>query len=108
MYAIHGAGIDARGVLCPDAGFGNDIWHGSPPRSSPYAFHKEDSRVAEVNSWRMEPTIETISAVTLRVANMMKSVRFTGMFLQGIAEFLIWNPDAPIPDPEMVVSILKA
>jgi len=32
--------------------------------------------VAEVNSWRMEPMIEKISAVTLRVANMMKSVRF--------------------------------
>jgi catechol 2,3-dioxygenase-like lactoylglutathione lyase family enzyme len=29
-----------------------------------------------VNSWRMEPTIEKISAVTLRVANMMESVRF--------------------------------
>jgi catechol 2,3-dioxygenase-like lactoylglutathione lyase family enzyme len=43
---------------------------------SPYAFHKEDSSVAEVDSWRMEPTIEKISAVTLRVANMMKSVRF--------------------------------
>ena len=28
--------------------------------------------------------------------------------LQGIAEVLIWNPDAPIPDPEMVLSILKA
>src|SRR6266568_9441628 len=43
---------------------------------SPYACHKEDSSVAEVNSWRMEPTIEKISAVTLRVANMMESVRF--------------------------------
>lgn len=32
--------------------------------------------MAEVDSWRMEPTIEKISAVTLRVANMMKSVRF--------------------------------
>src|SRR5713226_6233486 len=42
---------------------------------SPYACHKEDSNVAEVNSWRMEPTIEKISAVTLRVANMMESVR---------------------------------
>jgi hypothetical protein len=28
---------------------------------SPYAFHKEDSSVAEVDSWRMEPTIEKIS-----------------------------------------------
>src|SRR5258708_10137430 len=43
---------------------------------SPFSCHKEDSSVAEVNSWRMEPTIEKISAVTLRVANMMKSVRF--------------------------------
>jgi catechol-2,3-dioxygenase len=43
---------------------------------SPYAFHKKDSSVTEVDSWRMEPTIEKISAVTLRVANMMKSVRF--------------------------------
>jgi len=43
---------------------------------SPYACCKEDSSVAEVNSWRMEPTIEKISAVTLRVANMMESVRF--------------------------------
>ena len=36
---------------------------------------EEDSRVAGVNSWRME-TIEKISAVTLRVASMMESVRF--------------------------------
>src|SRR6266568_4646451 len=36
---------------------------------------KEKIQVGEVNSWRMEPTIERISAVTLRVANMMKSVR---------------------------------
>src|SRR6266567_8193859 len=43
---------------------------------SPYACRKEDSTVAEVNLWRMELTIERISAVTLRVANMMKSVRF--------------------------------
>src|SRR5713226_685354 len=43
---------------------------------SPYAFHKEDSSGAEVNSWRMEPTIEKISAVTLRVTNMTESVRF--------------------------------
>src|SRR5580704_18716983 len=33
VYAIHGTGIDAGGVLCPDAGFGNDICHGSPPLS---------------------------------------------------------------------------
>jgi catechol 2,3-dioxygenase-like lactoylglutathione lyase family enzyme len=32
--------------------------------------------VAEVNSWRMAPTVENISAVTLRVANMTESVRF--------------------------------
>src|SRR5437660_515237 len=43
---------------------------------SPYACHKEDSSVAEVDSWRMEPTIEKISAVTFRVANMTESVRF--------------------------------
>jgi catechol 2,3-dioxygenase-like lactoylglutathione lyase family enzyme len=43
---------------------------------SPYAFHREDSSVAEVNSWRMAPMIERISAVTLRVANMRESVRF--------------------------------
>src|SRR6266849_3838103 len=43
---------------------------------SPYAFRKEDSSVAEVNSWRMPPTIEKISAVTFRVVNMMESVRF--------------------------------
>jgi len=43
---------------------------------SPYAGGKEDSRVAEVNSWRIEPTIEKISVVTPRVANMMNSVRF--------------------------------
>jgi len=36
---------------------------------------KEDSSAAEVNWWSMEPTIEKISAVTLRVGNMMKSVR---------------------------------
>ena len=35
------------------------------------------------------------------------AVAFWGA-LQGIAEVLVWNPDAPIPDPEMVVSILKA
>jgi TetR/AcrR family transcriptional regulator len=28
--------------------------------------------------------------------------------LQGIAEVLIWNPNAPIPDPDVVVSILRA
>ena len=32
--------------------------------------------MAEVNSWRMAPTIEKISAVTFRVVNMMESVRF--------------------------------
>ena len=32
--------------------------------------------MAEVNLWGMEPTIEKISAVTLRVANMMESIRF--------------------------------
>jgi hypothetical protein len=42
---------------------------------SPYAFGK-DSSIAEVNSWRMLPTIEKISAVTFRVANMTESVRF--------------------------------
>jgi hypothetical protein len=29
VYAIHGTGIDASGVLRPDAGFGNDKCHGS-------------------------------------------------------------------------------
>ena len=43
---------------------------------SPYACHREDSSLAEVKSWRIEPTFEKISAVTLRVANMMKPVRF--------------------------------
>ena len=43
---------------------------------SPYACRKEDSSVAEVNWWRMEPMIERISAVTLRVTNMMEPVRF--------------------------------
>src|SRR5260370_33660282 len=43
---------------------------------SPYARDKEDSSVAEVNSWHMEPPIEEISAVTLRVATIMESVRF--------------------------------
>src|SRR5580692_12882262 len=47
---------------------------GQPGR--PYASRKEDSSVAEVNSWRMELTIEKISAVTLRVANMTESVQF--------------------------------
>jgi hypothetical protein len=28
--------------------------------------------------------------------------------LQGIAEVLIWNPNAPIPNPDVVVSILRA
>jgi catechol 2,3-dioxygenase-like lactoylglutathione lyase family enzyme len=32
--------------------------------------------IAELNLWRMEPTIEKISAVTFRVANMTESVRF--------------------------------
>jgi catechol 2,3-dioxygenase-like lactoylglutathione lyase family enzyme len=36
----------------------------------------EDSSVEEVNSWRMAPAIERISAVTFRVANMAESVRF--------------------------------
>ncbi len=33
VYAIYGAGIDAGGVLCPDAGFGNNICDGLPPLS---------------------------------------------------------------------------
>jgi len=44
--------------------------------NSPYAFHKEDSSAAAVNLWRMRPKLERISAVTLRVTNMTKSVRF--------------------------------
>ena len=32
--------------------------------------------IAELNLWRMEPTIEKISAVTFRVENMTESVRF--------------------------------
>ena len=43
--------------------------------------------MAEVNSWRMELTIEKISAVTLRVADVVKSVQFyrdvLGMVLYG-------------------------
>jgi hypothetical protein len=31
--AVHRAGIDAGGVFCPDAGFGNDIGHRPPPIS---------------------------------------------------------------------------
>jgi hypothetical protein len=31
MDAIYWAGIDAGGVFCPDAGFGNDVGH-KPPR----------------------------------------------------------------------------
>jgi AcrR family transcriptional regulator len=35
------------------------------------------------------------------------AVAFWGA-LQGIPEVLVWNPDAPIPNPDDVVSILKA
>lgn len=31
VNAIYGAGIDARGVSGPNAGFGDDVCHGSPP-----------------------------------------------------------------------------
>jgi hypothetical protein len=44
VNAIHGAGIDASGVLYPDAGFGNDVCHGSPPHLVPRnACQSEDS-----------------------------------------------------------------
>src|SRR6266852_1390551 len=33
VNAIYGAGIDASGVFCPNAGFGNDIGHGHLPMS---------------------------------------------------------------------------
>jgi catechol 2,3-dioxygenase-like lactoylglutathione lyase family enzyme len=76
--AIHGTGVDAGGVFCSDAGFGNDIGHGppSPCQDLRYACSGEDSSVEEVNSSRMAPAIERISAVALRVANMAESVRF--------------------------------
>jgi hypothetical protein len=32
--AIYGAGIDAGGVLHPDAGLGNDVRHRPPPSST--------------------------------------------------------------------------
>ena len=35
------------------------------------------------------------------------AVAFWGA-IQGIAEILAWNPDAPIPNPDHVISILKA
>ncbi len=34
--AIHGAGVDAGGILRSDAGFGNDIGHGPPPAFKNY------------------------------------------------------------------------
>jgi hypothetical protein len=45
VNTIYGAGIDAGGVSCPNAGFGNDIGHGPPPlsRSTHYASAPEDS-----------------------------------------------------------------
>src|SRR6266849_404398 len=45
VNAIYGAGIDASGVFCPNAGVGNDIGHGPPPlcRSTHYASAREDS-----------------------------------------------------------------
>src|SRR5258707_14815520 len=48
-----------------------------PPQQNPrYASRKEDSSGGEIYSMRMASTIEKISAVTLRVANMTESVRF--------------------------------
>jgi hypothetical protein len=64
VYAIHGTGIDAGSVLCPDAGFCNDKCHGSPPLSFTVCLPQR-----RFNSLRMEPTIEKISVVSLNVAN---------------------------------------
>jgi len=51
--AIYGTGVDAGGVLCPDAEFGNDIGHTPPPLSHPrYASRKEDSSRGHV-LWRV-------------------------------------------------------
>ena len=59
--------FDAEGVLCSDAGIGDDVCHGpAPARESKF----------DVHCWRMAPTIERISAITFRVLNMKASVQF--------------------------------
>ncbi len=74
--AIYGAGIDAGGVLHPDAGLGNDVRHRPPP-----FFHAmlPGGKIQEMPGrtlLRMALRVEKISAVTLKVASMRKSVRF--------------------------------
>jgi hypothetical protein len=74
--AIYGTGVNAGGVFVPMQGSAmNRPWATSRYRSQRYARSREHSSGAEVNSWRMAPTIEKISAVTFRVANMAESVR---------------------------------
>jgi hypothetical protein len=66
---------------------------------SPYACRKEDSSVAEVNSCHNELTIEKISAVTLRVAKMVKLMRFYRDVL-GM-ELLYGGEDADFSSPRV-------
>jgi catechol 2,3-dioxygenase-like lactoylglutathione lyase family enzyme len=75
--AIYGAGIDAGSVLCPDAGFGNDVGHGPPPPSLSTlclpegTFKRKHGKLLAYGA-----TIEKISAVTFRVLSMKASVQF--------------------------------
>jgi len=73
--AIYGTGIDAGGVLHPDAGLGNDVRHRPPPYFHAMLPGAEIQAMLGVDCWGMTMTVEKILAVTFRVLNMKASVR---------------------------------
>jgi hypothetical protein len=98
MDAIYGAGIDAGGVVHPDAGLGNDVSH-RPPR---YSSQREDSSDAGRKLLR----VEKISAVAFWVANMKASVQFYqdllgtgGAGLRGAAKVCVYADPPLIKQP---------
>ena len=71
-----GAGIDSGGVLQPTQGWVMTYVTDHLRSLTPYSSLKEDSSGAGVNCGPMAMRVEKISAVTLRVANMQRSVGF--------------------------------
>src|SRR5438309_8586121 len=65
-----------RRRLWPHAGFGNHIGRSHLPYHHLTVRSREHSSTARGKLVRMAPTIEKLSAVTFRVANMTESVRF--------------------------------
>jgi len=73
--AIYGAGIYAGGVFGPMQGSAI-TYHSHLPYHHLTVRSREHSSTARGKLVRMAPTIEKLSAVTFRVANMTESVRF--------------------------------